>query len=352
MKKIIIVTGMVLLLASCMTVQEYTTSPEKVSVVVNNLSDPLDVSSFLVGKLRESELDATLLSDYVPSVYSGSAYSISENLLVTNAHVVEDAGRLYLDTKEGRIEVETVYVDAVNDIALLTPVDDFAFPYSFRLGSSRDVELGTKVYAAGYPLSDYTGKAFTLTSGVVSAQCGLGGNPLYLQTSAPIQSGNSGGPLFDEDFLLLGMNTYSLDDKVLFEEDGSIPQNMNYALRSEIVEMVASRFLEGDTVASYVSSIEEVDKATFLVLNESNVEDDPLIWILTPEYSYHWTRSGYVIDDMFLFLSGAEGEEDHMEMYQIYAKDRQGQMEQVSRQALMLLESAFLGQWENGVANL
>ena len=136
----------------------------------------------------------------------GSGFFIDKNgYIVTNNHVIADLVdpkyegyvRLYIklaDDPDTRIPAKVVGWDPLLDLALLkTEVDA---PYVFKLGSSKGLEVGDKIYAIGSPV----GLGRTLTSGVVSAM----GRKLFttgsvMQIDAAVNSGNSGGPCIDVD---------------------------------------------------------------------------------------------------------------------------------------------------------
>jgi S1-C subfamily serine protease len=71
------------------------------------------------------------------------------------------------------------------------------------------------------------------TTGSISGLTGPQSTPLYYQISAPIQSGNSGGPLFDEQGNLVGIVAAKLDSLVTLAATGDLPQNVNYAIKAD-----------------------------------------------------------------------------------------------------------------------
>ena len=89
--------------------------------------------------------------------------------------------------------------------------------------------------ALGYPLSGLLATTPNVSVGNVSALAGIGDNSRYLQISAPVQSGNSGGPLLDASGHLIGIVTGKLDATRIFQVLGDIPQNVNFAIKAEVV---------------------------------------------------------------------------------------------------------------------
>lgn len=135
----------------------------------------------------------------------GSGFFISKDgYIVTNHHVISDCvdpsyegySRLYIKLAEDtdtRIPAKVIGWDKTLDLALLKA--EVEAPYVFKLGSSDLLDVGTKVYAIGSPL----GLERTLTSGIISAK----DRKLFtvgdvFQVDTPVNSGNSGGPLIDE----------------------------------------------------------------------------------------------------------------------------------------------------------
>lgn len=133
----------------------------------------------------------------------------SRGFLVTNAHVVEKASRIYValpgDGKER--EASLVGVDPSTDLAVIKVITEKPLP-SLDFAADDDLLLGETVIAIGNPL----GLENSVTTGVVSAPKrrlpdGEGGVSLFIQTDALINPGNSGGPLLDINGRLVGINT-------------------------------------------------------------------------------------------------------------------------------------------------
>jgi tetratricopeptide (TPR) repeat protein len=90
------------------------------------------------------------------------------------------------------------------------------------------------VVALGYPLSGLLATTANLTVGNVSALAGIGDDSRYLQISAPVQPGNSGGPLLDPSGHLVGIVTSKLNAASVARYTGDIPQNVNFAIKAEV----------------------------------------------------------------------------------------------------------------------
>lgn len=148
-----------------------------------------------------------------PKFSFGTASSISSDLIMTCYHVVKDAKKISIRGINGRFD--TTYLAQINyfdedlDVALLKIQKDqfsenLVLPYSFKQTKS---EVGENIFVLGYPLQNTMGQEIKLTTGVISSNSGFLGDTTLFQISAPIQPGNSGGPLFDNNGNLIGLVT-------------------------------------------------------------------------------------------------------------------------------------------------
>ena len=165
---------------------------------------------------------------------SGTGSIVSSNgYIVTAAHVLNGASYIEIVTPTGTFPANTESVDAANDIAILkidTTCKDFV-----EVLHSRDVRLGQSVSTIGFPNVGIQGHSPKVTQGVISSDNGAQNDIRMWQISAPIQPGNSGGPLLDESGNLIGVVVASLSLKVI-EATGAVPQNVNYAVKSAYLE--------------------------------------------------------------------------------------------------------------------
>ena len=166
---------------------------------------------------------------------NGSGIIISKSgYIITNHHVIEDANDIevvfILDDEVQKYNAEIVQSDKVNDLAIIKIVDvNFdgvkELPYNFKTRSS---DVGTKVYAFGYPMAlTIMGKEIKVTDGIISSKTGYDGDITKYQISAPIQAGNSGGPLFDDKGNFIGINSAKLNVK--------IADNVGYSIKTSYV---------------------------------------------------------------------------------------------------------------------
>lgn len=137
----------------------------------------------------------------------GSGFALGENCIVTNAHVIDDPNGITVKTYSGDMYPAAVLgISDQADIAVLI-VPDAHFPY-LDIADPSAMKTGDDIYAIGAP----RGMAYTLTKGSISARERIIADQAYIQIDAPINQGNSGGPLMNDAGQVLGMNTLKLSD--------------------------------------------------------------------------------------------------------------------------------------------
>lgn len=174
----------------------------------------------------------------------GSGIIISaEGAVLTNEHVVQGCREVRVRDQEGAISPASLRAsDVQNDLALLKAEHRFSAAAQFRDGAG--VRPGDGVVALGYPLGDLLGSQATLTTGTVSALTGMRNDSRLLQVSAPVQQGNSGGPLLDMSGHVVGVVSAKLNALALAALTGDIAQNVNFAIKAA----VARDFLDANGV--------------------------------------------------------------------------------------------------------
>lgn len=175
---------------------------------------------------------------------SGSAFLISsEGYVATNFHVVDGCSsfRLLNEKNPEGFNAEVVKNDAVNDLAILK-INDSKFkklPVSYGIRSSANVKLGENIFVMGYPLGAILGGDVKVTSGIVNSTSGIQGDSRIFQISAGVQPGNSGGPLFDMRGNVVGIVVATLSPSFVIKHTGSIPQNINFAIKVDYLNILA-----------------------------------------------------------------------------------------------------------------
>jgi len=167
-------------------------------------------------------------SNSTPDYSTGTGFAISKaGYVATNYHVVEGAENISVSVPgpmgSRKLKAKVIVSDEKNDLAILLINDpDFGgfdpIPYGFR---NSPVSVGEDVFVLGYPMTETMGEEVKLTNGIVNSKTGFQGDITMYQISAPVQPGNSGGPLFDEDGNIIGV--------VSAKHKGA--ENVNYAVK-------------------------------------------------------------------------------------------------------------------------
>ena len=170
----------------------------------------------------------------------GSGFVISEDgYVVTNNHVIDGADEITIEFFSGaELKAKVIGTDPNTDIALLKVEADSPLPF-VTFGDSNNARVGDWVIAMGNPL----GQGFSVSAGIVSARNrALSGTyDDYIQTDAAINRGNSGGPLFNMDGNVIGVNT-----AILSPNGGSI--GIGFSMASNVVTRVVDQLKEfGET---------------------------------------------------------------------------------------------------------
>jgi len=152
--------------------------------------------------------------------------------IVTNNHVIDGCSELKGNlTGETAMVLRVVSSDANNDLALLQPSSTATFKDFARI-RDRSIRSGDSVVAIGFPLHGLLTSDFTVTTGIVSSLSGMRNDSRFLQISAPVQPGNSGGPLFDTSGQIVGVVTAKLSGLRIAALTGDIPENINFAIKT------------------------------------------------------------------------------------------------------------------------
>ena len=227
----------------------------------------------------------------------GSGFVISEDgFIVTNNHVIEGADEILIEFFNGRGELPATVVgtDPNTDIALLKVESDEPLAY-VPFGDSDIMRVGDWVMAMGNPL----GQGFSVSAGIVSARNRelSGTYDDYIQTDAAINRGNSGGPLFNMDGQVIGVNT-----AILSPNGGSI--GIGFAMSSGVVERVVDQLKEfGETRRGWLGvSIQNVtdDIAEAMGLESTSGA------LVTDVPEGPAREAGMEVNDVILSFDGAE----------------------------------------------
>jgi S1-C subfamily serine protease len=167
-----------------------------------------------------------------PTATGTGFFATDDGYLITNYHVVKDAVQVRLLTGAGKLSAKVVKVDAANDLALLKAEGKFS---SLPIATSRTVKLGGTVVTVGFPNIGLQGFAPKLAKGEIAALSGIQDDPRYFQISVPLQPGNSGGALVDENGNVVGIVAAKLSARAALAASGALPENVNYAVKSSFL---------------------------------------------------------------------------------------------------------------------
>jgi len=200
---------------------------------------------------------------------SGTGFLLTvSGLVVTNHHVIDQANKIvlkgingdYTTTYSAKILIE----DEKNDLAILQienkTIKFEPIPYTVR---SKGADTGEEIYVLGYPMITAMGEEVKLTTGVISAKTGYQGDITSYQVSAPIQGGNSGGPLFDKQGNLTGV----INAKIQGAEGVSYAIKTNYL--NALVDLLPS-----------TPVLNEINKLTGLSMQEQVKQLSNFVYII------------------------------------------------------------------------
>ncbi|MAU43768.1 MAG: hypothetical protein CMP09_02800 [Yangia sp.] len=165
-------------------------------------------------------------------VVGAGFYVSSDGHVITNAHVVQGCQTIMVDEEPA----DMIDKSDTFDLAILKGDSSPTFA-TFAEAPAR---LNSDVTAVGFPYGGILG-GLNVTRGSVSAMKGFDNNAVEMQITAPVQSGNSGGPLLGADGAVVGVVVSKLDAVQVASVLGDLPQNVNYAVRGELAKLFLSQ---------------------------------------------------------------------------------------------------------------
>ncbi|MEN6383906.1 MAG: trypsin-like peptidase domain-containing protein [Phycisphaerales bacterium] len=164
---------------------------------------------------------------------TSTGFFISPNgYILTAYHAVERCENIQILHDKKKYTAIIAAKDEALDIAMLK-IDGNDFSYLPL--SLNTVQTGDQVFTMGYPQVSLQGTEPKFTEGSISSLSGSGDNLNYFQISVPVQPGNSGGPLINQKGEVIGLVVARLNDISALLTTGAVPQNVNYALKSQYI---------------------------------------------------------------------------------------------------------------------
>ena len=209
---------------------------------------------------------------YEPEIKGfGSGFIISKDgYILTCNHIINDLSKIKVKVHENLHSAKVILKDPINDLVLLKISGSF---HALAFSSKRTAKMGQEVFTIGYPNPILQGINEKLTKGSINSLTGVQDDLRLYQISVPVQPGNSGGPLFDMNGNVIGIVVAMLDAKTAFKVSGSIPQNVNYAVKSTYAQAlldtlpeVSSNLLSAYKKESFDKVVDRAKKSVVMIL--------------------------------------------------------------------------------------
>ncbi|MDA7921317.1 trypsin-like peptidase domain-containing protein [Verrucomicrobiales bacterium] len=170
----------------------------------------------------------------------GTGFAVnSDGVFVTCHHVVKNSAHVVVHTPTGPLAARVIAVDRDNDLAILH-VQGWNGRY-LGLKSAETLDYASSITVAGFPDPTVLGRKPKVTMGRVNALSGVRDDPRLIQISAPVQPGNSGGPVVSDTGQVVGVVAAGLDSMDRMENGGYVPQAVNYAVKTDLIIALLNR---------------------------------------------------------------------------------------------------------------
>lgn len=179
----------------------------------------------------KTDKKAAILASY------GTGFAVSRNVIVTAYHVIDGHEKISVKFEGGEWQpVKLHKYSKANDIAILS-IDKNINDY-LQLIDTKNLKQADRVFTMGYPATNILGLEPKYTEGYVSSLSGIQGENSLMQVSVPVQPGSSGGPLLNSNGNVVGLITSTAAVSSFYKFTGSLPQNINWAVKSDYIKLL------------------------------------------------------------------------------------------------------------------
>jgi len=186
------------------------------------------------------------------TITGGSGFIVDEGRkIVTNKHVIEGGKEFAIRTGLGEvIRAKVVFISDTDDLAILELSKPLPADRAIPTTAYAKPRVGRDVVVMGYPLWYILGEGSpSLTNGVVSKGTGMGDDRNTFQLTAKVNKGNSGGPVFDLNGNVVGITVGKLDSQKINQEQGFVPEDINFAIHVDRLPPMAKAALKAEGVS-------------------------------------------------------------------------------------------------------
>ena len=270
--------------------------------------DPRSVTPRMLGRLRKAGFDVTQVSPDVPLLGQGSGFVVTpEGDVLTCAHVVGPLTNATVWINGTRFPCNVVVRDTNTDLALLH-VDADHLPFRpIPFDADNRYAMGQDVFTMGFPLAAVLGSEPRLNKGLISATVGINDDPKFLQVSAAVQPGNSGGPLLNSRGEAIGVIAKTLDTLNVAVQTGVLPQNVNFATKIGVIRaFLVTHNITLPTTGPTDEGFEATKKSLALVrtgiVTEAELKKPALVcvfgYVSVPGIQRHFSRIAIAFVDL------------------------------------------------------